>query len=439
MKRLELDGRPGSFFQIERKGADLHVAFGARDRAARPRVRTLASPEAAQAELERLIAVHLEKGYVEPAPPPPKPPTIEELQQQARERAAWEGAMAARVVAAGTWPAASNPALESACSAAPDDPGPWQVYADWLSQQGDHRGDIALAAQRGMEDHARRVIAKYCGVTRTELVAEFHLRHGFLFRVGLTSYDKEGLAPLVERVLASPFGLTVEDLKVGLAYGNGDWTPALAAIVASPRASRLRALTFDASDILVRDEASYRSMIEEDGPSGDDRREYHDYIKGLDKQVRDRLERIAPVRFAATASWSALTALAKLTIDGPFRGDLGTLDAPALRELVVRSDRLAHVRAIAAATSPLERVELWCGSQVQTDLSALLAPDVLPSLAQLAIYDAADPVLATVTGSPLARRVTIDVRQPDRLAARYAHPQSPDAIPLVLPRDGEPP
>ena len=439
MPRLELDGAPGSFFEIERKGADLHVAFGARGRGARPRVRTLPSAEAAQAELERLIKVHLEKGYVALGPPPPKPPTPEELAQQARDRAAWESAMAVRVVAAGTWPAASNPALESACNAAPDDAGPWQVYADWLSQQGDHRGDIALAAQRGMEDHARRVIAKYFGVTRTELIAEFHLRHGFLFRVGLTSYDKAGLAPLIERVLASPFGLTVEDLKIGLPYGNGDWTPALAAIVASPRATKLHALTFDASDILIRDEESYRRMIAEDGPSGYDRGEYEEYVEELSQQIRDRLERIAPVRFAADASWSALTALARLTIDGPFRGDLGKLDAPALRELVVRSDRLAHVRAIAAATSPLERVELWCGSQVQTDLSALLAAGTLPKLTQLAVYDAADAVIATATDSPLARRVTIDVRQPDALAARYAHPQSPDAIPFILPRGGEPP
>ena len=255
MKRLELDGRPGSFFEIQRKGADLHVAFGARDRAARPRVRTLASPEAAQAELERLIEVHLEKGYAEQGPPPPKPPTPEELAQQARDRTAWESATAARVVAAGTWTAASNPGLESACSAEPDDPGPWQVYADWLSQQGDHRGEIALAAQRGMADHARRVIAKYFGVTRPELVAEFHLRHGFLVRVGLTSYENAGLAPLIERVLASPFGQTVQELQIGLAYGNGDWTPALAAIVASPRATKLHTLTFDASGILIRDES----------------------------------------------------------------------------------------------------------------------------------------------------------------------------------------
>jgi uncharacterized protein (TIGR02996 family) len=439
MKRLELDGRPGSFFEIERKGADLHVAFGARDRAARPRVRTLASVEAAQAELERLIAVHLEKGYVEKGPPPPPPPTFEELVQQARDRDAWESAAVARVVAAGTWPAASNPELESACSAAPDDPAPWQVYADWLAQQGDHRGEIALAAQRGLEEYARRVIANYFGVMRSELVAEFHLRHGFLVRVGLTSYDNAGLAPLIERVLASPFGLTVHDLQIGLPYGDGDWTPALAAIVASPLATKLRTLTFDASDILVRDPDSYRRMLTENGPSRDDESEYDAYVEQLDKQIRDRLERIAPVRFAADASWSALTALARLTVDGPFRGDLGRLDAPALRELVVRSDRLAHVRAIAAASAPLERLELWCGSQVQTDLSALFAAGVLPSLTQLALYDASDPMIATARDSPLASRVTIDVRQPDALAARYAHPRSPDAIPFILPRDGEPP
>ena len=180
-------------------------------------------------------------------------------------------------------------------------------------------------------------------------------------------------------------------------------------------------------------------MIAEDGPRGDDDAEHDAYIEELDQQVRDHLARVAPVRFAADASWSALTGLARLTVDGPFRGDLGTLDAPALRELVVRSDRLAHVRAIATAASPLERIELWCGSQVQTDLSALLAPHVLPSLTQLALHDASDELIATVTDSPLTRRVAIDSRQPDTPAARYAHPQSPEAIPFILPRGGEPP
>lgn len=70
--RLEIDGRPGSFFEAEVKGSELHIAVGPRGRNIAAKVRPFPSEAAAKAELERLAGLHRTKGYVdavEAAPP----------------------------------------------------------------------------------------------------------------------------------------------------------------------------------------------------------------------------------------------------------------------------------------------------------------------------------------------------------------------------------
>lgn len=433
---------------MEVKGTELHVAFGPRDRIVPAKVRSFPSEAAATAERDRLVALHLARQYYEKAEeeaPAPKGPSPQEQIQRLRERAEWYGAQLELAKQPARWRLVTDEALLAACEVAPGDPEPWRVFADRLAAGGDPRGELALGIQRGIDSEGEKALSEFLGE-----VALVEAKHGFA-RVARVS--GEGLTERVARFLATPFAASLRSLHVGLA-DTGDWTEALAAIVASPAGLRLRELVFDASDRLVRDARAYQAPLLDGAPdpeSFDDNAEYERAIERraarLDDEVRDRVAAVAPVRFSADAPWGELAKLERLVIDGPFRGDLGALALPPLRELVIRSDRMSHVADLVRADLPrLETLELWFGDQVwsgedgELDPTPLCAKDVLPSVTTVRVFDAHPATLALIQSSSLAKRVTLVTTPPDdALAARYAHPRRMERLPLALPRGGEPP
>src|SRR5262245_11729153 len=105
-------------------------------------VRPFASAAEAAAEMDRLIADHTTQGYLETIPGVPIEATIANPRKAViAERARLQHETEARTRAAAT--TARDPALEAQCRASPDDPAPWAVYADWLIERGDPRGEIA--------------------------------------------------------------------------------------------------------------------------------------------------------------------------------------------------------------------------------------------------------------------------------------------------------
>ncbi len=436
--RLEIDGRPGSFFEAEVKGSELHIAVGPRGRNISAKARPFPSEVAARAELERLAGLHRAKGYVDAVEvaPTPKGPTPQELIAQARDRSEWLAARQEQASNQARWKLVVDDALLAACEAAqPDDPSPWHIYADRLAAGDDPRGELALGMLRGLAWEGAIAVPVFLG----RLVISLEVRHGFLRAIRIGGRELDELA----KFLASPFAASLRMLRIGLGE-QGDWTRALQVIAASPAGRRLRELEFDASDDAVRDSVAFHETCRP--TSGLSEAQEREFYEAVGYNIRSLLSSVSPVRFGRDAPWSEL-ALERLVIDGPFRGDLGTLALPALRELVIRSDRFSRVDELAAAQCPnLETLEIWFGDQVWSgdhgalDLTPLFERGVLPSLRTLRVFDADEVTLAMVRDSELAKRVELVTTPPEGArAARYAHPHQVERVRLNLPRGGEPP
>lgn len=215
------------------------------------------------------------------------------------------------------------------------------VYADWLQQQTDARGELAGLFLGGQEDDARTWLAahptKLFGDLDVQLDSEVYdlvWEHGFLRGASLKRKDIDSatdLAELARAFLALPVARLVTELRFGLAgyESDNDWTKTLEVVAASPQAKTLRVLRFD--DYTYEDsEISWTAF-------GD-----------------------------FSAQWSAFPALEDLRIRSGEGGSLGDLALPNLRTFVRVSGGLgeAELADIFAATWPrLEHFEVWFGHQ----------------------------------------------------------------------------
>lgn len=138
----------------------------------------------------------------------------------------------------------SNPELEAECRAAPEDPGPWLVYADWLEQQQDPRGRIAALSRSGQQktvdrEVKRRFTQLFPGQDLVELTK---WRHGFPVAATLPAHPFKGIvAPdVVVAFLALPVACFIEELRVGGRYRSDEWKLVYEAAMSGPRGARLR-------------------------------------------------------------------------------------------------------------------------------------------------------------------------------------------------------
>ena len=100
--------------------------------------------------------------------------------------------------------------LQAAIAAAPDDDSPRLVYADWLLERGDPRGELIsvqcaserLAAtdprRRALEASANRLLDRY-GTTWTEPIRDRLGGHSVRWRRGMIEHVTVKVAPLLER------------------------------------------------------------------------------------------------------------------------------------------------------------------------------------------------------------------------------------------------
>ncbi|MFT3697745.1 MAG: TIGR02996 domain-containing protein [Kofleriaceae bacterium] len=123
-----------------------------------------------------------------------------------------------------------NPALEAACREAPDDAATWAVYADWLQEHGDPRGELAMLVRQGREDLAG--VKLPAGVTFTKW------RHGFPIAA------RCDLANAGAALLDSPIARFCEELEYRETWS---WAPEVGAVVEHPRSEHIRALLFETS------------------------------------------------------------------------------------------------------------------------------------------------------------------------------------------------
>src|SRR5262249_39698677 len=119
MRSFQLsDATSHKFWSIDVQGAKHVIRFGKIGSAGQTQEKTFPTPELAQAEAEKLIREKTKKGYVETTP---KATT------------------------------STGEAFENAIRANPSDVVGWSAYADYLTEQGDPRGEF-MQVQLALED-----------------------------------------------------------------------------------------------------------------------------------------------------------------------------------------------------------------------------------------------------------------------------------------------
>ena len=279
----------------------------------------------------------------------------------------------------------THPALEAECRAAPDNPGPWSVYADWLQSQGDVLGEIASLAAAGKPQLAKPKIRAHMFplVGHDDYIPALEYRHGFVTGARFKrTYQDEGtpLGDLVRGFLGGALARFVESLRFGLTgwESNNDWSPTMRAITESVRAPDIRSLRFD------------------------------DF-------TRDDQE-ISWTAFGDFSfAWPHLPSLELLHIKAGGGGTLGTLDLPALRTFIRESGGLGQdeLDSITNASWPrLEHLELWFGSRdygaagTVSSVEAILAGK-LPRLVHLGVVNCefSDDLIPALATSPRLRQL----------------------------------
>jgi uncharacterized protein (TIGR02996 family) len=352
--RLELESK---FWQVHRKEGTVTLQFGKRGTDGATQVKKYRDAFTAREEVSKLLREKQQKGYRQVLTGKQAPPS----------------------------PVASNRALEKAIYAQPDDDG-FMVYADWLQQQGDHRGELAAlqaqlaknpkqkklhTAERGLlweqRAHFYGPLAPYVAeeeAPRTAIVATW--RQGWLDTLTLAATSSYDQGPSVEQV----------DLLVRLLPEVASAKFLRELVIAKPGTSS----KFDFSAAI-------------------------DALAGALPSL-PLLKRITIGKFTADDSELSWSKLGKLDALWPAAKQveylklragsmmLGKIDAPNLRELRIETGGLAKqsVAAIVAGKLPkLETLNLWfgqpnygCDCQMK-DLLPLLDKKHLPKVKHLGI------------------------------------------------------
>ena len=262
----------------------------------------------------------------------------------------------------------SHPEYEKHCLAQPDDLKPWQIYADWLQEQGDARGELAALflskkSAAGWE-FLKRHWDVLVGPHSPSEISDFVVSNGFVAGATLKrpNYDSNtDLAELTADLLGRPAGTFISQLRFGLASfeSDNDWSATLGSVLEGSQAAHLRKLEFN--DYTYQDcEISWT-------PFGD----------------------FSPI-------WKGLPSLEHLHIRSGGGGNLGTIEHARLKVFIRESGGLAReeVEAIVNAKWPsLERLDLWTGSSGYGaaasvgELRPILEGKGLPNLKHLGIIN----------------------------------------------------
>ncbi|MFT3697893.1 MAG: hypothetical protein QM831_32435 [Kofleriaceae bacterium] len=344
------------------------------------------------------IARQLAAGFVEvavvpppAAPPPPVEPVVLEIEPHETSNF---GKTA-------TW-VASNPELEAACRAAPDDAETFAVYADWLLAQGDLRGEIAAHFQRDprsirgtdLVNLNRRALYGDDLGRRTKPT---RWKFGFPVAAELGYSNHYQLGSIVNMFANAPFTQFVDELVLGPARDEppNDWEPALRVLAESPLAPHLRVLRLDTEDR----HADFGDLVE-------------------------------------LAAWFPKLEELALASDG--NGSIGPLPQ-SLRRLKLAMGPLGYdlwAPVLRQELPVLESLELSLGfddnhSELLELLEPLLALKHAPALRHLALrgYPSPQTLIPTLVGTPLLARLrSLDLRSIGNLEAvlapytdRFAH------------------
>jgi uncharacterized protein (TIGR02996 family) len=269
----------------------------------------------------------------------------------------------------------ANTELEAMCREAPDDPGPWSVYADWLIAREDVRGELAAMLVNGAAEAAAELFAAHWlalfgnHAALADMVEITASRFGFPCGavIQIPPDHPDQLDELTASFLALPIATFVDSLQLRRAgrHPDDEWSRALAAISGAPQARTLRELHLDGwSDTTT-----------------------------------------------PAARLAELPALEVLHI----RGRIHALNVPTLRKLVIVAGGTGttEIEAFQRSTFPhLEHLDLALGPTVfgADELRPLLAGERVPKLRHLGLREVRFALVRALAGSPLLRRLrTLDL------------------------------
>ena len=242
------EGTSNKFWEIALADTSFTTTFGKIGAAGQTTIKKFGSAADAQKEHDKLVAEKVKKGY--------KPVGGKAAKKVATPVKAEKPAKGKAAASDGTKLNARNAELEKAILANPNDRDAYTVYADWLMEQGDPRGELISLQLGNKEGQAKKLLEKHqdyflgplaehqkvrddngnnaASHLRTsaqekewQKLAEqaFFWRNGFIHRVRLShnSYSdtewKGKTADVLEQLFAHPSGRFVVELSF---QSNGD-------------------------------------------------------------------------------------------------------------------------------------------------------------------------------------------------------------------------
>lgn len=292
-----------------------------------------------------------------------------------------------------------NPALEQVIRDNPEDKAGYLVYADWLTQQGDPRGELIVVQSEGKTEREAELLSTVPfmrGIVRSQRdwgeagsgIADATWRWGFwsslkIFNVIDWMDDKFPTREVLDRLFTNPAAIVLDELKVGVIrweYNARDVAMVIEEAAKAPFASSLTALRFGEVAGIDIDCAHH--------PIGD--------LSGITKD--------------------AFPNLRELTMWGT-EISLGELDLPKLVKLQVQTCGLSqeNVAAVVDGNLPaLEFLDLWFGSEdygndnTIDSVAPMLESTEWPKLAHLGLMNCpfADEICARIGTSQLVRQLS---------------------------------
>ncbi|MBA3502611.1 MAG: WGR domain-containing protein, partial [Deltaproteobacteria bacterium] len=232
MPRYELvEGTSSKFWEIEQARGDSYtVRWGRIGSAGQTQLKKLSA-----AQHQKLVDEKLRKGY--------------SLAGGATKSKGKSKAKPAAAAPAKAKPAASNPGLEATLYEAIDDAERWLVYADWLQQQGDVRGELITLNLRKKKPAAKKLAAANVDAlwgdakrlldedyfsqltykptwSKQPLPLEVSFMHtlgkeGLVESITITGLDEDGhVAKALHDLLTAPIGRFVRSINIEAANGE---------------------------------------------------------------------------------------------------------------------------------------------------------------------------------------------------------------------------
>ncbi|HEU0030176.1 MAG TPA: WGR domain-containing protein [Kofleriaceae bacterium] len=386
-----VEGSSSKFWEIVVDGNSVKTRYGKIGSGGQQTVKDFGSRADAMKEHDRLVAEKTRKGYVA------------------------KGGGGATAAAPAT---TSNPELEKAIDANPYDEDAYSVYADWLQDQGDPRGELIALFLGKKDKQAKALIQKQKAYFLGPLAEHqqtydgedtdaFTWKYGFIHALRL-SHDhyandewKGRLVDVLDEVLRHPSGRFLTEIT--FVFNN------------DPNESTLQPLI----DLLAkRAPKTIRKLFFGDyqycgpfGPTATGNTEISWYSIGKLGKLWKAVPKLQTLIVQGGSSVSAM---------GP-GFELGTLELPEAERIEIRTGGLEkkNVNAIHSAKLPkIEHLEIWYGDDnyggngTAKDVAALLARTDLPKLRTLGLRNAmfTDDLPELLAKSRLVRQLsTLDL------------------------------